>query len=98
VRDDVYVGDVAEAIHHAIAKSANGTFNIASGHPHTLWEIAEVIGRLTKPPLIPRSANIPGTIWVDRWFSTDRARRILECPEPTPFEKGVATMWDEMSR
>ncbi|HKM50318.1 MAG TPA: NAD-dependent epimerase/dehydratase family protein [Candidatus Bathyarchaeia archaeon] len=95
LRDDVFVDDVALAIEEAVARSASGAFNVASGHPHTLWEVAEAVAKLRQPSLQPKRRPDISSNWIDRWYSIERARQVLQCPEPTPFERGLAAMWNE---
>jgi nucleoside-diphosphate-sugar epimerase len=92
VRDDVFVDDVAEAAGLALVNAAEGVFNVASGRPHTLLEVAEAVcavaGRELRPVVQPAASG-----WVDRWYSFDRARKVLGCSEPRSFADGIAAMW-----
>jgi UDP-glucose 4-epimerase len=92
IRDDVYAGDVAEAVHLAISRRADGTFNVATGRPHTLLEVAEAVCRLGGAGIRPRHLSEPGG-WVDRWFAVERARRHLGFEAATSFEEGLFAMW-----
>ncbi len=47
IRDYIYVDDAADAIILAINKNANGIYNIASGMPYTIKEIAELIIKIS---------------------------------------------------
>lgn len=92
IRDDVHVDDVARAIELALRRPAEGAFNVASGEPHTLLEVAEAICRLGPPGMKP---NIVGGVsgWLDRWFSVDRARSALGFEPRRGFEEGLRGMW-----
>lgn len=90
VRDDVFVIDVARALQFALERRASGTYNVASGRPHTLEDVAQAVCRLA-PGLRPvHEARESG--WVDRWYAIDRARSALGF-EPTPFEDGLREHW-----
>lgn len=93
LRDDVYVGDVARAVALALERRAHGAFNIASGRPHTLLDVARAACRLGPPGLVPRHEERPSS-WIDRTYAIDRARVALDLPEATPFDDGVRAMWD----
>jgi len=92
VRDDIYVGDVARAVEIAIAHRADGVFNIASGRPHTLLQVAETVCRAGGSSIRPRLDPTPSG-WIDRWFEVDRARRLLAFEAATPFDEGIRAMW-----
>jgi len=91
VRDDVFVGDVARAVGLALERGVSGVFNIGSGRPHSLRDVALAACRLgaagLEPVHEPRDSG-----WVDRWYSIDRARRQLGF-EPTAFADGLGQQW-----
>jgi len=93
VRDDVYVGDVARAVEMALRQSACGAFNIASGHPHTIRDVALAVCALGAPGLTPRHDETPSS-WVDRFYEVERAREAFGFVAETPFATGVRAMWD----
>jgi UDP-glucose 4-epimerase len=93
VRDDVFVLDVARALQAALERRCSGAFNIASGRPHTLEDVALAACRLAAPGLEPvHEARDSG--WVDRWYAIERARSELGF-EPTPFADGLRQLWQE---
>jgi UDP-glucose 4-epimerase len=92
IRDDVYVGDVAHAVERAVAKRVAGVFNVASGTPHRLIDVARAACDLGPPGLAPLLREVESS-WVDRWYDIGRARSVLGCAPPTPFEQGLAEMW-----
>ena len=97
VRDDVYAGDVAEAIEAALERRADGTVNIATGRPHTLLDVARtaclVAGSGLEPRLDPGESG-----WVDRWYAVEAARRLLGFEARTSLEEGLRSMWGEGAR
>jgi UDP-glucose 4-epimerase len=92
VRDDVYVGDVARAVQMAVEARARGAFNVASGRPHTLRDVALAVCALGPTGLAPRHDDAPSG-WVDRWYTTERARAAFRFAAQTPFDAGVPAMW-----
>jgi UDP-glucose 4-epimerase len=93
LRDDVYVADVARAVQMALEQRARGSFNVASGRPHTLRDVALAVCALGPPGLSPRHDSAPSN-WVDRWYLADRAREGFGFTAETSFDSGVRAMWD----
>jgi len=93
LRDDVYVGDVARAVTLAVEHGARGAFNVASGRPHTLADVARTVCALGPAGLSPRHDDAKST-WVDRWYRTDRARETFAFAAETSFADGVRAAWD----
>jgi len=92
LRDDVYVGDVARAFQLAVERRSPGVYNVASGRPHTILQVAETICRMAGLSSAPRHA--PGVChWIDRSFAVDRARAGLGFQAATSFEDGLREMW-----
>jgi UDP-glucose 4-epimerase len=94
IRDDVYVGDVAHAIGLAVERRARGVFNVASGSPHTLLEVANaacLVSGLSLRPVVESKASD----WTDRWFAVDKALRELSLGPGTPLSEGLRAMWRE---
>jgi dTDP-L-rhamnose 4-epimerase len=93
-RDFVHVSDVARANVAALAASGPvaGAYNIASGHPHTVGDIAHALAR-ARGPATP-APSITG-----RWRHGDvrhivaspaRAAEVLGFEATTSFEEGMA--------
>jgi UDP-glucose 4-epimerase len=93
VRDDVYVGDVAEALRLAMHCKVRGAFNIASGRPHTIRDVALTVCALGPTGLAPRHEDKPSN-WIDRHYTVDRAREAFGFRAETPFCDGVRAMWN----
>lgn len=93
VRDDVHVGDVARAVELAATRRARGSFNIATGKPHTIRDVALAVCELGPPGMEPRHDDAPSG-WIDRWYRADRAREAFGFVAETPFRAGVRAMWD----
>jgi UDP-glucose 4-epimerase len=96
VRDDVYVVDVARAVELSLARRARGSFNIATGRPHTIRDVALAVCALGPPGMAPRHDDVPSG-WDDRWYLADRAREAFGFVAETPFHVGVRAMWDAES-
>ena len=92
VRDDIFVGDVARAIELAISERANGAFNVATGYPHTLLDLAEAACAVAGSHLRPTVGNEPSA-WVDRWFDASLAREAFGFAATTPIADGLRAMW-----
>jgi UDP-glucose 4-epimerase len=92
VRDDVFVSDVARAVQLAIAARADGVFNIATGRPHTLLDVAEAACELAGSGLRPSIGN-ERSQWVDRWYDGSRARDTFGFEAQTPLVEGLLSMW-----
>jgi UDP-glucose 4-epimerase len=87
IRDDVHVDDVAAAFLAALERRAVGAFNISSGYPHTLLDVAETVCRLAglSGPRVERGPSS----WIDRWYAIDRARVELGYAPNVSFEDGI---------
>lgn len=93
VRDDIHVDDVARAFELAIACRATGCFNVATGKPRTLREVALAACSLAETrQLAPRHVQ-RGSDWIDRWFAVDRAREVLGFEASLSLEEGLARTW-----
>jgi len=97
VRDDVYAGDVAEAVKLAMVRKVRGAFNVASGRPHTIRDVALAVCALGPAGLAPRHEDKPSN-WVDRYYKADRAREAFGFLAQTPFSDGVRAMWNAGAR
>jgi UDP-glucose 4-epimerase len=92
VRDDVYVGDVARAVELAVTRRSDGVFNVATGRPHTLLDIAEAACDVSGLGLRPSLGSEPSR-WVDRWYEVSRAADTLGFEARTSLETGLRSMW-----
>jgi len=92
LRDDVHVEDVARAVAAAIDKNASGVFNIATGRPHSIAELAEVACRLAGGTLHPEHDE-PESGWIDRYYAVECARRELGFEAEIGLDEGLASMW-----
>ena len=92
VRDDVFVGDVARAVELAVARRADGVFNVATGQPHTRLDVAEAACEVSGTGLRPSLGSEPSG-WVDRWYDASRAREALGFETRTSLEVGLRSMW-----
>lgn len=94
VRDDIFVGDVALAVELALLREPRGAFNIASGKPHSILDVAEAVCRLAGGGLRPRLEAVESS-WVDRWFAVDRAKAAFGFEAGISFEEGLALQWHQ---
>ncbi|RJQ56209.1 MAG: NAD(P)-dependent oxidoreductase [Nitrospiraceae bacterium] len=93
IRDDIFVKDIAVAIEQVIRKGAEGVFNISSGRPHTLKDVADAVCALSCRPIQPEILYRESS-WVDRWYTIDRARKAFGFDPKTDFPDGLKLMWD----
>jgi UDP-glucose 4-epimerase len=92
VRDDVFVGDVARAVQLALDARADGVFNIATGRPHTLLDVAETACEIAGTGLRPEIGNEPSG-WVDRWYDGSLARDTFGFEAQMSLREGLRAMW-----
>lgn len=96
-RDFTYVGNVVQAnIKAATARKAAGeAFNIASGHHHSVNELAELIRKILKVSLKPQYiSKRPGDV-LHTWADIRKAKKLLGFRVEDTFEQGVrkTTEW-----
>jgi dTDP-L-rhamnose 4-epimerase len=91
LRDFVHVRDVARANVLALGASVEGAFNIASGEPRTIGDMASVLaGAVAGDDLVPvvtgryRLGDVRHVV-----ASPERARRLLGFGASVPFDEGV---------
>lgn len=93
IRDFVHVRDVAHAsVLALLGRPAPGVFNIASGTPHTVREMAEAISVAVAPsgarPVVTGEFR-PGDVR-HVFASPDRARAVLGFEAAVSFDEGMA--------
>jgi dTDP-L-rhamnose 4-epimerase len=92
LRDFVHVEDVARANVLALEADARvtGPFNVASGEPHTILEMAEVLCRAFDERHRPRVSGSYRLGDVRHVFAaTDRSATVLGFRASVPFEDGI---------
>jgi UDP-glucose 4-epimerase len=89
-RDFVNVRDVAEAVLLSVEKSeAEGVFNIGSGEPTSVRELAEIVSELTGMSLeILHDKPRPGDIR-DSYANISKAEKLLGYSPKVPLEEGL---------
>ena len=91
MRDFVHVRDVARANVLALGAAAEGAFNIASGEPRTIGDMATVLTRAYADgdlaPVVTGQYRLGDVRHVVA--SPDRARRLLGFEASVPFDEGV---------
>ncbi len=94
MRDFVHVGDVARANRLALEASGEGAFNIASGEPRTIGDMANVlaaafgVGTDALVPVVTGEYRLGDVRHVVA--SPERARELLGFEAVVPFAAGVA--------
>ena len=91
LRDFVHVRDVARANVVALIEGATGAFNVASGEPHTIEEMASALhgafGIGEPPPIVTGRFRLGDVRHV--FASPDRAARVLGFRAQIPFDQGM---------
>jgi len=97
-QDFVNIGDVAEAFVIAVEKRKSGTFNIASGKPVTMKQLAETIIKC-----IPGSRSVIKAASIEdpqekftALFNIDKAKKELGWTPKVTLEKGIADLADKL--
>ncbi|MGO9837310.1 MAG: NAD-dependent epimerase/dehydratase family protein [Polyangiaceae bacterium] len=99
VRDDVYVGDLADLLVEVALRQSAGSYNAAGERSRTILEVAEACcvaaaegaSPSVRPRCLPEHAP---KWWLDQVFDVEAARRVFGY-EPTPLSEGLAreTAW-----
>jgi dTDP-L-rhamnose 4-epimerase len=84
-RDFVHVRDVAAANLHALRASVPGPFNVASGTPRTVGDMASALARAVDPALAP--------VVTGQWRAGD-VRHVFASPERAAAELGFTANED----
>jgi len=90
------VGDVANAVALALERRTHGAFNVASGRPHSLLDVARAACKLGPAGLAPLHDDVESH-WIDRHYAVERARSAFGFSANTSFDEGVRAMWDAQS-
>jgi UDP-glucose 4-epimerase len=92
-RDFVYVGDVARAILLAATASARGAFNIGTGTPTSINQVAEVLGQVSGSPMPPvHIAGRPGEVR-SNYLDPGRAKQLLGWTAQVSLAEGLDLAW-----
>ena len=94
VQDFIYVGDIVRANLLALKSDIDDeAFNITSGKPATVKELIQTLIDITNPKLkiefLPRSSKVFVPF---RWFSIEKARRMLRFKPKTDLETGLKAL------
>jgi dTDP-L-rhamnose 4-epimerase len=91
MRDFIHVRDVARANVRALSSAISGTFNIATGEPHSIGEVATALVEAspagTHPPVVSGRHRLGDVRHV--FASPDRARRALGFTAEISFAEGM---------
>ncbi len=89
-RDFTYVTDVVDAMVMAAESDVTGVFNVGSGQPHAVSELADLIGGSRVH--IPKRPGEPDCTWAD----TRKIQQALGWKPSVGFADGVQTMLDQL--
>ncbi len=91
VQDFIYVGDIVKANLLALKSDIDDeAFNITSGKPATVRELIQTLIDLTDPKLKIEFLPCSSKVFVPfRWFSIEKARRMLKFKPETDLKTGL---------
>lgn len=97
MQDFIYVDDVADAVARCLATRAGGVFNIASGQPVTMKELAALVVEVTASDaaIQPSGAADPQE-GRTALYSIGAAERILGWTPATPLRRGLELWRDHL--
>jgi len=96
VRDDVHVDDVARAFVLAVERAPSGCFNVASGRPHTLLELAQAACRVAGLDASAVRHDDRKSSWIDRSYATAAARDAFGFEAEVSFDDGLSLTWQSL--
>jgi nucleoside-diphosphate-sugar epimerase len=95
VRDYLYIDDAVEAIILVARKGDPGEdYNVASGEPTRLRDLAESIAKLLDKPqlrIAPTGVSFPGD--TPRWFANIEKIRSIGFRQTVPLDEGLRRTW-----
>ncbi len=98
-RDFIYVGDLCRAIHAAIGSDASGEiFQIASGQPTTITELAERIQGLSGARVEIRHSEPRAGDMRDNYSAVTKARAVLNWQPQVDLSEGLRLTFDWFRR
>lgn len=99
LRDFIHVEDVARANEIALSQDASGVFNICTGQPKSVLDMAVALGRAFQEPLEPEVTGAFRAGDVRHVFSSpEKARNALGFSAEVGFEEGMASFATARSR
>jgi dTDP-L-rhamnose 4-epimerase len=98
LRDFVHVTDIAAANLAALDAAADGEFNIATGRPRSVLDMATAMAETIDPSLSPRITGSFRAGDVRHVFaSPERARTVLGWSAEVSFSDGMKELAEEIS-
>jgi nucleoside-diphosphate-sugar epimerase len=99
MQDFVYVDDVAEAALDGLRAGRSGVFNVASGEPVTMKELAELVTELVAPEVrVVGSGQPDPQEGQTARYSIDAARRVLGWAPATALRRGLQLWRDRLAQ
>jgi UDP-glucose 4-epimerase len=99
-RDFVFVADVVAALMAAmrLRDSASQIFNICTGVPTSVLDLAHLVASLSATTLVPNFGEPRSGEIRDSLGAPSRARSVLGLADPTPLRDGLTQVLDWMAR
>ena len=99
-RDFVFVADVVAALMAAmrLQDAASQVFNICTGIPTSVLDLAHLVAGLSATSLVPRFGEPRSGEIRDSLGDPSRARTVLGLAEPTPLRDGLTQVLDWMAQ
>lgn len=97
MQDFVYVADVADAIAGCVAAAAAGVFNVASGRPVTMRELAALVAEVVGGGVVVRASGQPDPQEGQRAsYAIEAAERAFGWRPATPLRDGLRKWRDAL--
>lgn len=93
IRDYLFVADLAEGIHRALAASMQGVFQLGSNRPTTLNQLIEVMRRVTGRLIEVRYEDFRAGEIHTTWCDVRKARTAFGFAPDTKLEDGLGVTW-----
>ena len=97
-QDFIHVDDVARFIDEALSHAAQGVFNVASGHPVTMRDLADAVVRATRRGSWRFSGRPDPQECHFARFNVSKARQLLGWTAAVPLEEGLRKLITEAER
>lgn len=93
-RDYLYIDDAIRGLMQMVTAGAQGTYNLASGRPTRVYDVAKTLCKISGTSLLPVVNEEKGQDFIPAlWFSISRAHRDFGFAPTVALEDGLAKTW-----